>query len=72
MRNISLKEMFEMLIDCILNKKDYPTFYYKRENEFIGLSEVDLLDSRFKTIDDDFSEYQWELEKSNIYVLEED
>jgi hypothetical protein len=72
MRNISLKEMFEMLIDCILNKKDYPTFYYKRENEFIGLSEVDLLDSRFKTIDDDFSEYEWELEKSNIYVLEED
>ena len=72
MRNISLKEMFEMLIDCILNKKDYPTFYYKRENEFIGLSEVDLLDSRFKTIDDDFSEYEWELEKSNIYVLEEE
>lgn len=72
MKNISLKEMFEMLIDCILNKKDYPTFYYKRENEFIGLSEVDLLDSRFKTIDDDFSEYEWELEKSNIYVLEED
>lgn len=69
MRNISLKEMFEMLIDCILNKKDYPTFYYKRENEFIELSEVDLLDSRFKTIDDDFSEYEWELEKSNIYVL---
>lgn len=72
MKNISLKEMFEMLIDCILNKKDYPTFYYKRENEFIGLSEVDLLDSRFKTIDDDFSEYEWELEKSNIYVLEEE
>ncbi len=72
MKNISLKEMFEMLIDCILNKKDYPTFYYKRGNEFIGLSEVDLLDSRFKTIDDDFSEYEWELEKSNIYVLEED
>ena len=72
MKNISLKEMFEILIDCILNKKDYPTFYYKRENEFIGLSEVDLLDSRFKTIDDDFSEYEWEIEKSNIYVLEED
>ena len=71
MRNISLKEMFDMLIDCIINKKDYLTFYYKRENEFIELKEVDLLDSRFRTIDDDFSEYEWELEKSNIYVLEE-
>lgn len=72
MRNISLKEMFEMIIECILNKKDYPIFYYKRENEFIEISEVNLLDSRFRTIDDDFSEYEWELEKSNIYVSEED
>lgn len=33
MKNISLKEMFNILIDCILNQKeDYPTFYYKREN----------------------------------------
>ncbi len=68
MRNISLKEMFEMIIECILNKKDHPIFYYKKENEFVEISEVDLLDSRFKTIDNDFSEYEWELEKSNIYV----
>ena len=33
MKHITLKEMFDILIDCILKQKeDYPTFYYKREN----------------------------------------
>ena len=77
MKNISLKEMFNILIDCILNQKeDYPTFYYKRANfhtghpEFIEITEVDLLYGRFKTIDGDFSEFEWELENSNIYMEE--
>ena len=78
MKNISLKEMFDILIDCIMNKKEqYPTFYYKRENyntgnpEFIEITEVDLLYGRFNTIDGDFSEFEWELENSNIYIKEE-
>lgn len=78
MKNISLKEMFDILINCILNKKEkYPTFYYKRENfntgnpEFIEITEVDLLYGRFNTIDGDFSEFEWELENSNIYIKEE-
>ena len=77
MKNISLKEMFNILIDCILNQKeDYPTFYYKRENfhtgnpEFIEITEVDLLYGRFNTIDGDFSEFERELENSNIYMKE--
>lgn len=67
MLNISLKEMFNILIDCILNNKEQPFFYYKRENEYVLIQEVDLMSSRFKTVDDDFSEYEWELEESNIY-----
>ena len=71
MKNISLKEMFDILIDCILNQKeDYPTFYYKRENEYVIIQEVDLMDSRFRTTYGDFSEYEWELEISTIYVEE--
>lgn len=75
MKHITLKEMFDILIDCILKQKaEYPTFYYKRQNlktgndEFIEITEVDLLYGRFYTVDADFSEFSWELENSNIYV----
>jgi len=75
MKNITLQEMLNILVDCILNNKERPTFYYRREwetghPEFLEIAEVDLLDTRFKTIDDDFSEFEWELENSNIYILE--
>lgn len=75
--NISLEEMFDRLIHCIVHKKEFPIFYYKREWEvgkfdYNEITEVDLMQSRFKTKDDDFSEYEWELENSNIFVkLEE-
>ena len=75
-RNITLEEMLNMLIQHIINKKEIPTFYYRREydefkEDFIEINEIDLLDSRFKTVDNDFSEYDWELEESNIYIREE-
>ena len=75
MKNITLQEMLNILVDCILNNRERPTFYYRREwetghPEFLEIAEVDLLDTRFKTIDDDFSEFEWELENSNIYMLE--
>ena len=70
MKHITLKEMLDALVDCIINQKEQPTFYYKRENEYIIIQEVDLMDSRFRTTDGDFSEYEWELENSNIYVEE--
>ena len=74
-KNITLKEMFDICIDCILNNKEKPTFYYETEYEigkfnYQEIMEIDLLDSRFKTIDD-FSEYEWEIAKSNIYIKEE-
>ena len=68
--NISLEEVFGILTNAILNKTDYPTFFYKRENEFVEITSIDLLQSRFTTEDGDFSEYEWEIEKSNIYILD--
>lgn len=67
MKHITLKEMFNILIDCILNNEEQPFFYYKRENEYILIQEVDLMDSRLRTTDGDFTEYEWELEESNLY-----
>lgn len=76
MRNVSLKEMFDILVDCILNNKEQPVFYYRfeyEENHFdmYMITEVDLMRGRLKTINDDFSEYEWELKKSNIYIWED-
>ena len=77
MLNISLKEMFNYLIEYIFKGKKLPTFYYKRANfytendEYVEITEVDLMRGRFKTIDDDFSEYDWEKEQSNIYIKED-
>ena len=71
MKHITLKEMFNILIDCILNNKKQPFFYYKRENEYVLIQEVDLMDSRLRTIDGDFTEYEWELKESNIYTEED-
>lgn len=76
-RGISLEEMFDTLVKSIINKKEAPTFYYGRENfngaglELAPITEVDLLDNRFKLYDGDFSCYDWELNKVNIFVLEE-
>jgi hypothetical protein len=74
MKNITLKEMFDILVDCIMNRKDIPALYYKTEYEegkpeFLQIEEVDLMRGRFITINNDFSEYEWEKEKSNIYIL---
>lgn len=77
MKNITLKEMLDKLVECIINQKEeYPVFYYRRinecsgNNEYIEITQVDLLNGRFKTIDDDFSEFNWEIEKSHIYMKE--
>ena len=42
MKHITLKEMFEILTDCIINRKEQPTFHYKRENEYVIIQEVEL------------------------------
>ena len=72
MQQVSLSELIEELTKQVLNNTERTTFYYRREWEkgkphYIPITEVDLMDSRFRTEDGDFSEYEWELEKSNIY-----
>lgn len=73
MKNITLKTMFEMEIHDILH--NYPsgghTYYYKNgEGKYYEIIELDLLRGRFVTDDGDFSEFEWELENSNIYIDE--
>jgi hypothetical protein len=72
MEHITLKGMLEELTKCILENKERPNYFYKTEYEegkimYLPITEVDLMNSRFKTINNDFSEYEWELEESKIY-----
>lgn len=73
MKNITLQQFFKELINTIIDNKEPEIYYYKRKNfysekdEYIQITEVDLMSSRFKTIDSDFSEFEWELKQSNIY-----
>lgn len=71
---ITLKEMLEDLVKWVLCEEcQYGGEFYYRDGDgnYSKISVVNLLDSRFETEDDDFSEYDWELEESNIYVKEE-
>ena len=72
--NITLKEMLEDLVKWVLGEeyKYGGEFYYRNgEGDYFEITEVDLMRSRFKIENDDFSEYNWELKESNIYVREE-
>ena len=73
-KNITLKEMLEDLVKWVLGEecKYGGEFYYRNvEGGYFEITEVDLMRSRFKIENDDFSEYDWELEESHIYVKEE-
>ena len=73
-KNITLKEILEDLVKWVLGEdNEYGGEFYYRDGDgnYDKITEVDLLYSRFKTEDNDFSEYDWELENSNIYVKEE-
>lgn len=70
-KNISLEEMLNTEVNGILTKyENGSTDYYYRngEGEFRGITELDLLRGRFCTEDGDFSEFEWELEESHIYI----
>ena len=72
--NITLKEMLEDLVKWQLGEdNEYGgEFYYRNgDGNYDEIIEVDLMYSRFQTDDGDFSEYDWELKESNIYVREE-
>ena len=67
MDKITLKEMLEEIIDCILNKKEFSTYYWEDDQEnFHRITQVDLLDD----IRDDYNnstEFEWQLKDSTLY-----
>lgn len=70
-KNISLEEMLKTEVDSILTNYENGStdYYYKNgEGEFHEITELDLLRGRFYTEDGDFSEFEWELEESHIYI----
>ncbi len=70
-KNISLEEMLKTEVNGILtNYEDGIIDYYYRngEGEFHEITELDLLRGRFCTDDGDFSEFEWEIEESHIYI----
>ena len=73
MKHITLKEMLETEVNDILN--GYQTgchiyFWKNGDGEYFEIVELDLLRGRFITEDGDFSEFEWELKESNIYMEE--
>lgn len=71
MKRITLEEMLKMEVDDILH--GYPDggklYYYKNdEGEYHQIIDLDLFSGRFRTDDGDFSEFEWELEESHIYM----
>lgn len=71
MRHITLKEMLETEVADIL--AHYPdggkTYYWKNgDNKYHEIIELDLLRGRFITDDGDFSEFEWEIKESRIYI----
>ena len=70
-KNISLEEMLKTEVDSILTNYENGStdYYYKNgEGEFHEITELDLLRGRFYTDDGDFSEFEWELKESHIYI----
>ena len=71
MKKITLKEMLETEVDDILTNYSSGgnTYFYKNgEGEYHEIVELDLFRGRFITDDGDFSEFEWELEESHIYM----
>lgn len=69
-KHITLKEMLEEIIQCILEQKEIKDYYWKGgEEEFRRITEIDLLD-RIRTSNDDFTEFEWELAESRLYKVE--
>ena len=69
-KHITLKEMLEEIVQCILEQKEINEYYWKDgEREFHRITEIDLL-YRIRTSNDDFTEYEWELENSRLYKAE--
>jgi hypothetical protein len=73
MKNITLEEMLNMEIRGILNNySDGGRIYYYKDAEgtYSIIDSLDLFRGRFTTDNGDFSEFEWELKESHIYIEE--
>lgn len=75
MKNITFKEMLDMEIADIF--ANYPdggkTYFYKDgDGHYHEIVELDLLRGRFVTDNGDFSEFEWEINESRIYIEEKE
>lgn len=71
MKKITLKEMFETEIKDLLDhySNGYHKYFWKNgEGQYKEIVEMDLLRGRFVTEDGDFSEFEWEMNESRIYM----
>lgn len=73
MKHITFKEMLEAEVADLLS--GYPdggkTYFWKDgEGSYHEITELDLLRGRFITDNGDFSEFEWEIKESRIYVEE--
>lgn len=71
MKHITLKKLLEIEVNNILNNYSLGkhTFFYKNsEGQYHEIVELDLFQGRFVTDDGDFSEFEWELKESHIYM----
>ena len=73
MKHITFEEMINTELQYILNgyKSGYCDYYYKDgDGGYHEIVELDLLRGRFVTDDGDFSEFDWEIKESHIYMEE--
>ena len=74
-RNITLEEMLTTMINIILGKNEekfFPKFFWNSDDEtpnLVEITECDLF-HRLKMEDGDFTEFDWELEESRLYIKE--
>ena len=69
--NIPFDDMIAEMLGCIKNGTCYHKYYWKTENdEYVEVVECDLFRGRIIMENDDFSEFDWEMNDSYIYRLE--
>ena len=71
MEKITLRTMFETEIRDLFDQYSngsHKYFWKNGEGQYKEIVEMDLLRGRFVTEDGDFSEFEWEINESRIYM----
>jgi hypothetical protein len=68
-KKVSLEFMLKTLTDDIINNRpSIKFFWYHEDTGFHEIVECDLFRGRFITDDGDFSEFEWEIKESRIFI----